>query len=134
MRSTGPDSEDETSATAASAARAAGRQRPGNKADGEDAVGPRTRFVNVVRCLLLFLAEALLRRKLCPWVSLGIVWKMPKSNHVGPGAAQTRMMLQRALTKKSGEFGPRKAQLLPLLPGLALAPCMPDVAVSALEY
>ena len=42
MRSTGPDLEDETSATAPSAARAAGRQRLGNKADGEDAVKPRT--------------------------------------------------------------------------------------------
>ncbi|CAJ1379358.1 unnamed protein product [Effrenium voratum] len=28
------------------------------------------------------------------------------------------MMLQRALTKMPGEFGPRRAQLLPLLPGL----------------
>ena len=44
------------------------------------------------------------------------------------------MILQRALTKMPGEFDPRRAQLLPLLPGLALAPCsMPDVAVSALE-
>ena len=71
MRSTGPDSEVETSATAPSAARAAGRQSPGNKADGEDAVRPRTRFLKVVRCLLLFLAEALFVAQEA--VSLGVL-------------------------------------------------------------
>ena len=44
MRSAAPDSEDETSATAPSSARAARRRRLGNMEDGEDAVKPRSRF------------------------------------------------------------------------------------------